>query len=501
MKIKRIKYLILTISIILTWGCENILEPPMKGQTGINDLLSSEDGLITVLNGAYEPLLSIYKGTNIVFITDMAGDDGWTWRKETEPDIYNIDPNYGYLETVWELHYRGITTANSVIDNLDIPDFSSQVTRDACEGQAKFLRAFYYFNLVRLIGEVPLIVNEIIYREDAEQPRSSVEAIYSQIKNDLDDAISLLPDSYPGGSVFEHGRPTSVSAIALKSLVCLELQEWNEVVQLTGQIKDKGQLLPEYAANFNGSQENSSGSFFEVQYGGDSGGTTSNHSDALAPPDYNGLARVLPTDDRWNGQGGGLSSGDGFVQLFEEGDLRKDVIISGYDLGNFIFPSEPAGSLYYINKYYNTADPEGRSTWNYPLIRYAEILLARAEALNEIGYTADGEAFEFLNKTRVNAGLIALTSDDLPDQDAFRTAMRKERRIELGFESKRYFDLNRWGILHKVIQDQMDITGGLTFPTDKMINHPITGKKYFLFPVPAIEYANNANLTEQNPGY
>ncbi|MEX0882407.1 MAG: RagB/SusD family nutrient uptake outer membrane protein, partial [Cyclobacteriaceae bacterium] len=138
--------------------------------------------------------------------------------------------------------------------------------------------------------------------------------------------------------------------------------------------------------------------------------------------------------------------------------------------------------------------------WNFPLIRYAEILLNRAEALNEIGYQADGEAFELLNEIRIIAGLPALSAVDLPNQEAFRDRLRDERRIELAFENKRFFDLNRYGILKDVIQSQMEYTG-LSFPQQRLVAHPITGKEYFLYPLPSIEFVNNAQLGEQNPGY
>jgi hypothetical protein len=497
---KRIKYIIITISIILTYSCQSILEPPIKGQVALEILLSTEDGIVTAVNGSYQPLQALYQG-NILVLTEKANDDGWCWRKETEPDFFIITSTFSDIQSIWTLLYRGITRANSILDNMQQVDFKSQSKKNACEGQSKFLRAFYYFNLVRLFGGTPLIVNEIVYREDAEKPRATIEEIYTQIKKDLDDAIALLPATYTGGSGMEVGRATSNAAIALKSLVCLELEEWSEVSQLTDKIKNKGNLLPNYANNFNGTQENGTGSFFEVQYGGVTGATASNISSMFAPPDYSGTAAITPTDDTMNGQGGGLTSGNGFVQLFEPGDLRKDVIMSGYNLANFIFPSKPKGSLYYVNKYYNTKDTRGLSTWNFPLIRYAEVLLVRAEALNETGYSANGEAFTLLNQIRTNAGLTALTSSELPNQSAFRVALRKERRIELSFEVKRYFDLNRYGIMDQVIQQQMDITKGLTFPTKNMITHPITGKKYFLYPIPNIEFANNANLGEQNPGY
>ncbi|SHN10124.1 Starch-binding associating with outer membrane [Cyclobacterium lianum] len=485
----------------LTMSCESILEPAPEGLVPMADLFTTESNIITAVNGVYQPLNPLYQ--NVMFqLTDLASDDGWTWRKETEPDIFNVDPTLGYIETTWSLHYTGITRANTVLDNISrVEDFSGPVMENAVEGQAKFMRALYYFNLVRLFGEVPLIINEIQTREDAELPRESLSTLYTQIKSDLNDAISLLPENYSGGIGMENGRPTVHSARALLSAVHLELEEWNEASQVTNSLIEAGTLLENYADNFNGSQENSEASFFEVQYGGVIGQTTTSKSVAFAPPDFlSGLAFLLPTDDNLNGEGGGLSSGNGIMQLFEVGDMRRDVIVDDYGLANFIDPSMPDGSLNYINKYYNTEDPRSLSTWNFPLIRYAEVLLNRAEALNEIGYQSDGEAFELLNEIRINAGLPALSGDDLPNQAAFRDRLRDERRIELAFETKRYFDLNRYGILRDVIQNQMEFTG-LNFPQQRLVDHPITGKEYFLYPLPSIEFVNNAQLGEQNPGY
>lgn len=485
---------------LLTFSCEDILAPKPQGQVALDDLLTTESGIITAVNGIYQPLHDLYQN-NMPILTDLASDDGWIWRKETETDIYIADPNFLTSQNVWAQHYTGITRANTVLTRIPaVVNFSSPAMQEAVEGQAKFLRAFYYFNLVRLFGDVPLIVNEIKDRKDAEQPRATIEQVYGQIKADLADAIRLLPASYSGGSGKEPGRPTTYAANALKAMVHLELEEWAQAAQLAAVAMDKGSLLPVYANNFNGAQENGPGSLFEAQMGGVTSQTASSISNYFAPPDFNGLAAILPTDDNLNGKGGSLSSGNGFVQSFEPGDKRRSVLIDTYGLGNFIVPSQPKGSLYYVNKYYNTKDIRGLSTWNYPLIRYAEVLLMRAEALNEEGYVPNGEAFTLLNAVRTNAGLLPLTAVDLPNKEAFTNALRKERRIELAFETKRYFDLNRWGILQETIQLQMDFTN-LTFPNNRMITHPVTGKKYYLYPIPNIEFSNNANLGAQNPGY
>ena len=499
--LKNTRYVAIVFTFIfITAGCGKLLEPTPQGIVELDKLFTTRDGIITAVNGSYAPLIDLYKG-QIQQLTDLASDDVWTWRNELDPDVYIIQQNSTYNQNVWVPHYLGITRANSVIDNIgNVTDFSDPVVKKAIEGQAKFIRAFYYFNLVRLFGDVPLIVKQIKTRDDAEQPRTSVKDIYAQIKSDLTDAIALLPTTYANTSGMEKGRPTSYAASALKAMVHLELEEWDAVKAATTEIITKGSFPATYASSFNGTAENGAGTFFEVQYGGVATGTTSSLSLSWAPTSVGGGASMLPTDDDMKGTGGGLSSGNGIVQAFEPGDLRKAVDLASYDLVNFLDATRPKGSLLYMNKYFNATDPRGFSTWNYPLIRFSEILLVRAEALNEIAYTPDGEALSLLNQVRTKAGLAALTSAKITSQQTLRDAIRKERRTELAFETKRYFDLNRWGILTTSIQTQMDFLKR-TFPSTRVVTHPITGKKYFLYPIPATEFINNARLGAQNPGY
>jgi hypothetical protein len=494
------KYFSFVLVLGTLFGCDSILSPEPQGLITVDKLFSSESGIITAVNGAYQPLQGIYKG-ELLRITELGSDDGWIWRKEVEPDIFIIDQTYGGIQGVWADHYTGITRTNTILNRIGkFEGFTSETLKKSLTGQAKFLRAFYYFNLVRLFGGVPLILDEVVSRGDAEQPRASIQQVYDQITADLTEAIQLLPNDNTAKNGNQAGTANAKSAQALLVLVNLELEKWDKVVSSSTDLVKSGMLLSNYAANFNGTQENGNHTYFEVQYGGVAGATTSNLSNTYSPPDYGGAAAILPTDDDLKGKGGSLSSGNGFMQLFEAGDRRKAVLVQNYGLTNFIDPSKPKGSLFFVNKYYNTVDPRGLSTWNYPLIRVSEILLARAEALNEMGYVADGEAFELLNRIRLNAGLSKLTAGELPNQEKLREAIRKERRIELAFEAKRYFDLNRWGLLEASVQKQMDFLK-LTFPKNKVIVHPITKKSYYLNPIPSIEFTNNAKLGTQNPGY
>ena len=498
----QIRYIGLLLIGVLFHNCSKILDPEPEGQVALDNLFATEEGLITGVNGIYEPMQSIYK-TTMVELAGRASDDSWTWRKETESDIFNVDETFGLIQSNWQNHYRGITRANTVLARMSgIKSFSSDEMKSLIEGQSKFMRAFYYFNLVRFYGGVPLILDEIRTPADAELPRSPIQDIYVQIKLDLTDAINLLPTQYTGGNGKEVGRATKYAAMALLATVHLELEEWGGVIDNTRDIIGKGSLLPNYANNFNGTQENGPGSIFEVQYGGETGATTTNLRNVYAPEAMQGGASSLPTDDRLNGEGGSLSSGYGIVQEYEPGDKRKDVTLADYGLENFLFPEQPKGSLLFVNKFLNEVDqPPSQSTWNFPIIRYADVLLMRAEALNEEAYAPNGEAFDLLNDVRNNAGLLDHDATTLVSKEEFRMALRKERRVELAFENKRYFDLNRWGILASRIQYQMDIKGALKFPTKRLIDHPITGKPYYLYPIPLVEFSNNAKLKDQNPGY
>lgn len=500
--LRKLIYSIMQGAILLFSGCSDFLEPQMKGSTELQQLISTEQGMLTAVNGIYQPLQPLFSGT-MQRMTDLACDDGWTWRNELETDLFIVEQDFSFAATVWKQHYMGIGRANVVLDNLgNVTNYKSEQQRLHFEGQAKFMRAYYYFNLVRLFGGVPLLEHRVVLLEDAQVPRASIQEVYAQIGKDLDEAERLLPVSYSGDAGSEVGRPTSHAVNALKALVYLEIGDWDEVIAAADKVIGKGALI-DYVKNFNGTAENGPQSFLEVQYGGVTSSTATSLSTFYAPTSRpSGSALILPTDDKLNGKGGGPSSGDGFVQLFDgrPDDNRKDVIIDTYDLANFVDASQPDGSLYYVNKYYNTTDPVGKSTWNYPLIRYAEILLTKAEALNEKSYLADGEAFSLVNQIRKQASLDDLKGSDITDQKSFREYIMKERRIELAFECKRYFDLNRLGIMQLVIQPQLDYLK-LKFPQSKMIMHPITNKPYYLYPIPSTEFVNNAKLGEQNPGY
>ena len=265
---KNIQNLVLTALMVFTASsCDDVLEPEPQGQIPLSDLFVDQNNAVTAVNGMYSTLSAIYNN-NMGRMTIMASDDAWTWRANEETtDQFIAEPINGTIRGFWSTSYILIGRANSVIEGLPNVPWEDPALESASEGQAKFMRALAYFNLVRFYGDVPLIVNQIRVPSEAAVPRTSVQEIYAQIEADLNDAIDLLPTSYSGGNGLEAGKVTRYAAQILKAYVHLEQEEWAEAATLASNLVGTGSLLS-FADNFNGTNENGSGTFFEIQYGG-----------------------------------------------------------------------------------------------------------------------------------------------------------------------------------------------------------------------------------------
>jgi len=353
-------------------------------------------------------------------------------------------------------------------------------------GEAYFLRAHYYFILVRFFGDVPLTLKPVEPGDDLRPFRTPKADVYKQIISDLNQAITLLPpkEQYSGNDV---GRASKGSAAGMLAKVYLTLGDWQKVVDLCDQVKNLGYSLnANYGDNFNSSTENSKESLFEIQYVGDAGmGFWDNENQASWLSTFTGPRGSDLVAGGW----GWNQPTQEFINSYETGDLRKDVTVfydgcpkfdgkdykkpwsmTGFNLRKFLVP------LSAVPSYDN-------SPLNFPVLRYADVLLMKAEALNELGRTT--EAAAPLNEVRARAGLGNVTG---LAKDAFRAKVLNERRIELAFEGQRWFDLIR------INNGQY----GIDFL--KSIGKSNMSSKFLLFPVPQKERDANPNLT-QNTGY
>ncbi|SDF39397.1 RagB/SusD domain-containing protein [Dyadobacter soli] len=422
-----------------------------------NNFFTSESDFKQAVNATYEPFRQMYNERAWV-LEEMHSDNTYYARNvlygavdPTEnvadfavPTANGITANDNVL-VQYRLNYRVIARANQVIALIDGIDFDAK-SKANLKGQAQFLRAFAYFDLVRLFGKVPLHLVPATGRDDAPQPLATTEAIYDQIEKDAKDAIAGLYDK----SVQEAGRVTSGTARLLLANLYITQKKWGNAETLLKEIVTSGQysLMPDYndAFSFTGSNKNNKESLFEIQYMEGSAGYNGNQIYRFIPSPIT-AAEIAPITGTANPQQTSQESNNiptpDLIAAYETGDKRKDISIgyvtlSGSAVENKTYP--------YIKKYARPHAIHQNTGQNWPVYRYAEVLLFLAEALNEGGKPAD--AATYLNQVRTRAGLAASKASSQADM---REAIFKERRVELAFENKRWFDLTRTGRVKEII--------------------------------------------------
>lgn len=475
--------------------CSNdFLEKAPLDTINTSNYPTNAEELITLVNGAYQPMQrpKLYNlrmwTSDIMAGNSIVGAGGGSDGIETQ-DMSNFvttTDNAGVLD-IWRGPWPGILMSNIVLKVA--PDLAiDQNIKNRSLGEAHFLRAHYYFVLVRFFGDLPLITTPQSSDDDLFPVRVSKDLIYQQIIADLEKAAELLPNKseYSGSDI---GRANKGAALGELAEVYLTLgNNWQKVVDLTTQIEGLGfNLNLNYVDNFNPSTENSRESLFEVQYEGDGGYSFwSDENQASWASTFMG-----PRGSNFVGGGYGWNQPtQEFVDSYEPNDNRKDVTVL-YE-GSPSFDGKPYSASYSytgfnVRKFLiplSVSPSYDNSPLNFPILRFSDILLMKAEALNELGQTALAEAP--LNRVRKRAGLADVATG--LSQAGFREAVLRERRMEFAFEGQRWFDLIR------VNKGQY----GLDFLHS--IGKTNASQKHLLFPIPQIEIDKNPKLT-QNPGY
>ncbi len=418
---------------------------------------------------------------------DRGGAAGWE-----ALEFSTVNPGNGEISNLWNVHYSTLYNINYALEKL-APVTIDATAKKEIEGQLKFLRAFHYFNLTRYFGEVVLVTSTLSSPDEAfSLIRSPQAAIYTQIEADLKDAATLLPTAYST----KVGRVTKGAALSLLGKVYLTKKQYPEAVTTLKQVLGLGySLLPKYVDVFDPAKKNGAESIFEVQYqGGNDLGEQSSFMYTFAPR----LSQAAVTGFANTGSGGRNIPTNDIIAAFEPGDLRKDVSLqTSYTLNGVVVP------VPFINKYRHTHTITGRTDDNWPVLRYADVLLMLAEASNE-QTGPDADAVGYLNQVRLRAGLKPVSG---LDKDAFRKAVLQERRVELAFENHRWFDLQRtktpaelaaflnaYGAKEKA--SPTVVRGGIAF---NALDYLYSDFEYLL-PIPAPQILINSKLT-QNPGY
>ena len=484
-KIKQI-FLLLTISIMSFTCADHVDYEPIEGYAITADVyFQSESDYDAALIGTYDPLQWLFFN---IQIGDIASDNSLCGGESASDylGLQQIDDMTHYpandnLRSIWQWLYEGVNRANYMHENKSLIEFEG---KDALYGEVYFLRAYYYFELVKFFGDVPLFVDRRLTAGQAGTlTRTSKAEVYAQIKLDLQNAISSLPNSQS-----QVGRVNKFTANALLGKVLLFQDKFIEAAAAFDQVIGVYSLVSDYGSQFLSSGENGPESVFEIQYT-----NTSNWYDWGCPQCSEGNYGIIMNGPRgWDGpeyaQGWSFNVPvNSLYESFEEGDSRRDASIldmvaySAATGANYTEGYEHTG--YYNNKYIPRAGQSGGQTElnylnNYRIIRYSDVLLMAAEANNR-GGISDGLAQQYLNDVRRRAfgdqdHDITATGTDLTD------AIWAERNFELSMEGHRFFDLVRTG------QAASTINGFIE-------------SKHEVFPIPQIEI-DISGLT-QNPGY
>ncbi|MEP7256003.1 MAG: RagB/SusD family nutrient uptake outer membrane protein [Ferruginibacter sp.] len=412
-------------------------------------------------------------------VTSITSDDAEKGSVPGDAGFLNDFDNFTFTATQFEIddywtgQYAGVNLCNQCIDN--IPAISMDASLQArLVAEAKFIRAYHYFNLVRAFGGVPKVDHVPVTADELNPVRAAAADIYTLIESDLNAAVSVLPASYPAAEI---GRASKGAAMGMLAKVKMYEKKWAEVLALTDQvIALPYALMSDYYKMFRVAYENNSESLFETE-----ANTFANDCGTYCQ--YSEVQWVRPV-----GWGFNVPTSD-LVNAYEPGDLRKaaTIIFSGEttqdgDVIPLNSPNPRYNKKIYVPSYVPNACGYGYGRdQNRRILRLGEIYLIRAEAANELNDTAKAKAS--LNIIRNRAGLPSINA---LSQANLRTKVWNERRVELAMEEDRFFDLVRQGRAGQVLRAQ-----GKQF---------VDGKNE-VFPIPDRQITLSGNKLTQNPNY
>lgn len=380
-------------------------------------------------------------------------------------DRYDIDhftekPSNGILSSYWANFNNNVYRCNLLLDQIDGANFAENLKKQY-KGEAMFIRALNYFNMYRIWGGVPATKHVVSAAEALKVARYSDEQMFDLIAGDLKEIVdnNYLPETYSSADM---GRASSGAAKALLGKVYLTFHKWTEAKDILSQLIGKYQLVSPIAQVFDVDNKNNNEIIFAVHFNKEIEGEGHSYWYNLtnASDDTNQTSSLLNT--------------------FPTGDARKDLI-------TYV---QVEKNVRLMNKFYDTKSPTFKTVGNDQiLLRYADVLLMYAEALNEIQYDASegSPALKYLNAVRQRAGISNLTVKQLPTQEKFRKGILVERQREFPYEGQRWFDLVRMGFAKSV-----------------MAENGVEIKDYqLLFPIPQqeIEKVGDKSILWQNPGY
>lgn len=423
---------------------------------------------------------------------DKGSDPGDLGSDKDQMDNFTYTSTAGSVSEAWVGNFHGVSYCNQALAN--VPKYTIDATlKSRLLGEARFLRAYYYFNLVRCFGDVPKVDTVLDSNNpsavDNSNTRTAKADIYALIESDLNAAISVLPtkDQYAAADV---GRATKGAAMGLLAKVSMYEKKWDQALTLTNQIISGSvgtySLVPDYATIWREVGENSTESLFEIQ----ARGLTPNAAIGGYVDIQSARGNVTYSDGSSGLSGWGFNTPSADLDAaYEPGDVRKAATImykgetlwDGAVISNSVANDRYNYKAYFSKKLETFNGDDWNANKNVRVLRMGEIYLINAEAANELGQTAKAQTS--LNAVRNRAGLGNTTATSQTD---LRTAIWKERRVELAMEHDRFFDIVRQGRAGQIM---------------RAVGKNFVDGKHEVFPIPQPQIDISNGKLKQNPGY
>ncbi|MDF9796378.1 hypothetical protein OKW21_001641 [Catalinimonas alkaloidigena] len=490
--------IILSLSIVFS-ACEDFLSTVPSDQYTSDNFWESEEQAQAALTGIYEVLRG-YPANQIFYSAQITPnavrfDNPGGWRDLARGLAQTTNPLF---ESAWTSNYRGVGRANTLLDNIEKIEAEPDVINKII-AEAKFLRAFYYADLVNKFGAVPLITSAPDLVEQGELPRNSKADVVTQILNDLDEAADVLP------LTDEPGRATKGAALSLKARVLLYEQRWEEAADAAQAVMDLDvySLFPDYRELFMLENEGNEEVIWDIQYfmprfghGYDNAVTlhsnvapTKELVDAYYMIDGLSIAESSSYDPEnpYENRDPRLYQTIRLVGAMYNGKINTDSDLDQTGFGVKKFTT-------YSDSTTITEVSGGRSEINPIVIRFAEVLLTYAEAQNE-AVGPDESVYEAINRIRSRPSVNMPALEPGLSKDEMREEIRHERRIELAFEGKYYADIKRWGTAEELMNVDVHDYQGNVYTT-----RTFNPARDYLWAIPSNQIDLNPNL-EQNPNW
>jgi len=481
-----LQFALISLIVLLAFSCkDNPLKEKPYSQIAPENLLTKEGGVKALLASAYANASFMQRSrvNNLnEWTTDISWQTGGGENRQAVPMInYSWDPTQGIFNNWYNNHYNAIRDANTLLENIDLAQVSDSKKKQFI-AEAKFVRAFAYYQLYKKFGPTPLRKST---QDKLELPRASDQEMKDFIESELLAAIPDLPE--PGTEVY--GRATKGAARGVLTKFYLNTKQWQKTADMAKQVMDMGyyKLYPSYKDMFNVENEGNKEMIW-VFTADPTVPPANNIMNGTQPPGWQKWPKTgLEKLPNWNNWASQYRIRDAFYNSFEAGDDRLDPFMTEYinAQGDTVDLKNDHTDDIRAFKYVPTEAAQGNFYGNdWPIIRYADILLSRAEALNELN-GPNPESINLINQVRNRSSLGNITLANYPTKSALRDHILDERGWEFYYEGKRREDLIRMGKLIDYAH-QRGVTNA--------------DQHYTLFPIPQSAMDSNPAL-EQNPGY